>query len=572
MTTIKPFKHTVNFERLGSIADYQDPTGYYNLPVNSNGDRYDTLASGDVNGVSGYLNSFNGTTATATMTDTLSEKYFNCYGRLAIDGVKQPGLYNMTYQSSRSNQGGFFNFDLLSHSVWDEKGMRSVDSPYGDIPYANTPNKYNYIYKYSTGRGDVSGFNVKVNYYLYGFDSNGKNGGYYEEFLDSSDGSLDDDKIKHIASLAYKKAYDFYSGYTPGNYAISGIYGVVDSQDLVDKLNTDKVYGDFKKRQSGDVVPADDTYTVTFNNGDQATLSGSDLVTHSGAPVEELMNSFYEPADNAINRPSLSNVIMNGANNFLNIKPFTISFSVPSGLISFAKNIADLTRLSGDPVPTDFKLPDEALKYADVEEMMAISTATSYGEYYHEAVKTINADEDLAKSFGGLFSIFNFITFVIDKWENSSIAQLLRVYKTIDATAQNTTGKIEDTSQMMMAPLIAGMKEEFLKDRSGKGSITDITIDDVPEWSTGNIGSGSFGYLDFQNVWQVAETSEAYGNDVESKYGVSMTQQQDSGSFLVNHGLSVKDLTPGCTVHIEPGHAWNVTGNGKEPITSLIIY
>ena len=572
MTTIKPVKHTVTFERLGSITDYQDPTGYYNLPVNSNGDNYDNLASGDVNGVSGYLNSFNGTTVTATMPGVLSVEYFNCYGRLAIDDVKQPGLYNMTYQSSRSSQGGFFNFDLLSHSVWDGKGMRAVDSPYGDIPYANTPNKYNYIYKYSTGIGSVGGFNVKVNYYLYGFDSNGKNGGYYEEFLDSSDGSLDDDKIKHIAYLAYQKAYNFYADYAPGNYAITGIYGVVDSKDLIEKLNSDKVYGDFKKRQKGDVVPADDTYSVTFNNGDQATLSGSDLVTHSKAPVEELMTNFYEPTDDSVNRPSLSHVVMVGANNFLNIKPFTINFSVPSGLISFAKNIADLTRVSGEPVPTDFKLPDEALKYADVEEMMAISTATSYGEYYHEAVKTINADEDLAQSFGGLFSIFNFITFVIDKWENSSIAQLLRVYKTIDATAQNTTGKIEDTSQMMMAPLIAAMKEEFLKDRSGKGSITDITIDDVPEWSTGNIGSGSFGYLDFQNVWQVAETSEVYGNDVQSKYGVSMTQQQDSGSFLVNNGLSVKDLTPGCTVHIEPGHAWNVTGNGKEPITSLIIY
>lgn len=572
MTTIKPVKHTVTFERLGNISNYQDPTGYYNLPVNGSGDTYDALASGDVNGVSGYLNSFNGTTATATMPGVISEKYFNCYGRFAIDGVKQPGLYNMTYQSSRSGQGGFFNFDLLSHSVWDGKGMRAVDSPYGDIPYANTPNKYNYNYKYSTGSGTNGGFKVKVIYYLYGFNGNGKNGGYYEERLTSSDGALDDDKIKEIAYLAYKKAYDFYSGYMPGNYAISGIYGIVDIKDLVEKLNADHVYGDFKKRQSGDVVPADDTYSVTFNNGDQGTLSGSDLVTHSGASIEELMNSFYVPTDSSISTASLSQVVMNGANNFLNIKPFTIGFSVPSGLISFAKNIADLTRVSGQPVPTDFKLPDEALKYADVEEMMAISTATSYGEYYHEAVKTINADEDLAQSFGGLFSIFNFITFVLDKWENSSIAQLLRVYKTIAATAQNTTGKIEDTSQMMMAPLIAAMKEEFLKDRSGKSSISDITIDDVPEWSTGNIGSGSFGYLDFQNVWQVAETSEAYGHDVESKYGVSMTQQQDAGSFLVNNGLSVKDLKPGCTVHIEPGHAWNVTGNGKEPITSLIIY
>lgn len=579
MTKIQPNKHTVSFGRIGAMSDYIDATGYYRAPSNTNGDTYEKLESTPATGATGWLNSFSGDSANVTLAGTLSNEYANCYGVLAIDGVKQPGLYSLSYDSSRSSQGGNYSLTFLTHTIWDERGSKQVDSPYGDIEGANEPNRYNYAFTYQGGPGTIGEYDITNMFYLYGYSSNDPNGvssenKHWEVALGQYTGPLGDNEIDEIIEKATSACYTIYNkiplitaeGTFGSNIAIQGIYVVPKVDEIIDNLNGSLVYKEFKERQKGDRVPANDDFSIQYNNGDIDTISGQDYAgKHDFAGLQTEFYSAYATKSNTIT----GNNLMLGSKVIRTFKPYTISFSAPSGLISFAQTMAGVTEVvSSGCIPDDFKIPSEALDYADVQEMMAISQATNYGKFYHEAVKVLNEDDHLVKGVGLIAKIFSFITWVLDEWQNSSIMEMLRVYKTIDATAQNTASKITDVSDTLMAPLIAQMKESFMTQRSNKLS-SDLTVTDIPEWGVGSIGSGSAGYLDFSSVPQWFTVRETYGRSLNNKYGVSETKKQDATSFLVNDNAPI---VSGTTIHVLPGHAYNITGKGREIVETIKVY
>lgn len=579
MTKIQPIKHAVSFGRIGPMSDYIDATGYYRAPSNSNGDTYEKLEETAATGANGWLNSFSGDSASVTLAGTLSNEYANCYGVLAIDGVKQPGLYNLTYANSRSSQGGNYSLTFLTHTTWDGKGSRQVDSPYGDIEGANEPNRYTYAFTDQGGPGTVGTYKITNDFYLYGYSSNDPNGvsnenKHWERPLGQYTGALDDTKIDEIIEKATNECYNVYNhpesitteGTFGQNVSIQGIYVIPKVSEIIDNLNGSGVYKEFKTRQTGDQVPANDEFEIQYNTGDVDTISGQDYA--GKFDFAGLQTEFYE-ANEQFSQIITGRNMMLGSKLIRNFKPSTISFSVPSGLISFAQSMAGVSAVaSSGNIPDDFKIPNEALTYADVQEMMAISQATNYGKFYHEAVKTLNEDSNLSTGIGLIAKIFSFITWVLDEWQNSSIMEMLRVYKTIDATAQNTASKITELSDSLMAPVVASMKQKFMTQRSNKLS-SDLTVADIPEWGTGSIGSGSAGYLDFSGIAQWFTVRETWGRPLENKYGVSETKQQDATSFLVNENAPI---VPGTTIHVLPGHAYNVTGKGREIIESIKVY